>query len=117
MPASVSVPAGQLGAAVPVAGLSPGEATITASLNGSAASSQVTVSAAAPAVVSLVPVLSSVALGGGTSLRLTISAAQSSDTAVPLAASPAGIVSIPAQASVPAGAVTVQVPVASAAYG
>jgi len=117
VPASVSVPAGQLAAGVPVAGLSPGDATITASLNGSAASSQVTVTAAPPTVVSLVPVLSSVALGGGTSLRLTISAAQSTDMAVTLSVSPGGIVSVPVQASVPAGALTVLVPVATNAYG
>ncbi|HEX6396350.1 MAG TPA: hypothetical protein VFZ95_02915, partial [Steroidobacteraceae bacterium] len=117
VPSSVVVPAGALSAPVTVSGLSPGDATIAASLNGSSASSQVTVSAAAPSVVSLVPVLSNIALGGSTSLLLTISAAQSVDTPVPLAASPGGIVSVPSQAVVPAGAVTALVPIASGAYG
>src|SRR6267378_599898 len=55
---SVSVPAGQVSVPVPVAGVSPGTAQITASLNGSSASSQISVSPAPPTVVSLVPAAS-----------------------------------------------------------
>src|SRR6266581_2680022 len=97
---AVSVLAGQVSAVIPVAGVSPGTAQITASLNGSSASSQVSVSPAAPTVVSLVPATSTVSLGASTTLTLTISAAQSTDTPVPLTASPAGIVSIPTQVTV-----------------
>ncbi len=115
--ASVTVPAGAVSAPVPVAAVSPGTAQVTASLNGSSASSQVTVTAAPPSVVSLVPVLSRVAVGGNTSLNLTLSSAQPADTVVSLAASPAGIVTVPANVTVPAGQTSIVVPVASVALG
>ena len=117
VPAIVTVPAGQLSAPIPVAALSPGEAQITASLNGSSAASWVTVTAAPPSVVSLVPVLSSVALGGGTTLRLTISSAQIADTVVPLSVSPPGVLTVPAEVTIPTGQLTVSIPVATLAYG
>ena len=47
----------------------------------------------------------------------TISAAQGSDTVVPLSSTDAGIVNVPATVTVPAGAVTVPVPVAAVAPG
>src|SRR6266545_1737564 len=115
--ASVTVPAEAVSASVPVAAVSPGTAQVTASLNGSSASSQVTVTAAPPSVVSLVPVLSRVAVGGNTSLNLTLSSAQPADTVVSLAASPAGIVTVPANVTVPAGQTSIVVPVASVALG
>jgi hypothetical protein len=114
---SVSVPAGQVSAAIPVAGVAPGNAQITASLNGSSASSQITVNAAAPTVVSLVPVTATVTLGASTTLTLTISAAQASATVVPLAASPAGIVTVPASVTVPAGSTSVPLSVGTVALG
>ncbi|HKC53687.1 MAG TPA: hypothetical protein VKC33_03480, partial [Burkholderiales bacterium] len=114
---SVSVLAGQVSAVIPVAGVSPGTAQITASLNGSSASSQISVSPAAPTVVSLVPATSTVALGASTTLTLTISSAQSTDTPVPLTASPAGIVSIPTQVTVLAGQTTAPVVVGTLALG
>ena len=59
-----------------------GDAQVTASLNGSSASSQVRVTPAPPTVVSLLPAVSTVTLGAGTTLTLTISSAQSADTVV-----------------------------------
>ncbi len=115
--ASVTVPAGAVSAPVPVAAVSPGTAQVTASLNGSSASSQVTVTAAPPSVVSLVPVLSRVAVGSHTSLNLTLSSAQPADTVVSFAASPAGLVSVPASVTVPAAQTSAVVPVASLALG
>jgi len=109
--------AGQVSALIPVAGVSPGTAQITASLNGSSASSQISVSPAAPSVVSLVPATSTVSLGASTTLTLTISSAQSTDTLVPLSASPTGIVSIPAQVTVLAGQTTAPVVVGTLALG
>ena len=70
-----------------------------------------------PTVVSLVPAVSNVALGASTSLTLTISAAQTTDTTVPIAVSPSGIVSAPSQVVVPAGQTTVAVPVTAVALG
>ena len=55
VPTTVSVLAGELAAAVPVAGLAPGTASITASLNGSSLQSTVTVSPAGPTLTSLSP--------------------------------------------------------------
>lgn len=115
--AGVTVPAGAVSAPVPVAAVAPGTAQITASLNGSTASSQVTVTAAPPSVVSLVPVLARIAVGGNTSLILTLSAAQPADTGVSLAASPAGVITVPASVTVPAGQTSVAVPVTSLALG
>jgi RHS repeat-associated protein len=68
-------------------------------------------------VVSLLPALSTVTLGASTNLMLTISSAQTSDTVVPIAASPAGIVVVPEQVTVPAGQTQVPVPVGTLALG
>ena len=117
VPSSVSVPAGQLSAQIPVSALSPGDADVTASLNGSSATSRVSVTALPPTVVSLVPTISTVTLGASTSLTLTISAAQSADTAVLISVSPAGAITAPAQVVVPAGQLSAQVPIGTVAYG
>ncbi|HZR68835.1 MAG TPA: RHS repeat-associated core domain-containing protein [Burkholderiales bacterium] len=114
---SVLVPAGQVSASINVSGVSPGTVSITAALNGSSASSQVTVTPAPPTVVSLLPVTATVTLGASTTLRLTISSAQTTDTAVAVAAAPAGIVSAPASVTVPAGATGADVTVGTLAYG
>jgi len=68
-------------------------------------------------VVSLLPAVSTVTLGASTSLALTISSAQATDTVVPITASPAGIVLVPDQVTIPAGQTSVQVPVGTLAYG
>lgn len=117
VPSAVIVPAGQLSAPVAVAGNSPGDVQISASLNGSSAVSQVRVTPAPPTVVSLVPPLTTVTLGASTTLTLTISSAQAADTAVPIAVTPAGIVTAPAQIVVPAGQISAPVPVGTLAYG
>ena len=117
VPASVTVPAGQVSATFAVAAASPGSADITASVNGTSAVSHVTVTPAPPTVVSLLPAVSSVTLGASTTLTLTLSAAQSTDTTVPVAASPADIVSAPAQVVVPAGQTSVTVTIGTVAFG
>jgi RHS repeat-associated protein len=117
VPGAVTVPAGQVSASIAVSGVSRGNAQITAALNGSSATSQITVTPAPPTVVSLLPVLTNVTLGAGASLTLTISAVPITDTAVQLAATPGGIVSVPAQVVVPAGRATVTVPVDTTALG
>lgn len=114
---SVTVPAGNVSAAVPVSAVLPGTAQVTATLNSSSASSQVTVTAAQPSAVSLVPVLERIALDGSTTLVLTLSSAQAADTVVALAVSPAGLVSVPQNVTVPAGQTSTRVPVVSLALG
>jgi len=115
--ASVTVPAGQVSAPVQVTGVAPGSASITASLNGSSASSQVTVHAVPPTVVSLLPALSTVNLGASTAITLTISAAQAADVSVPLLVTPPGIVSAPDTVVVPAGQTSGSIPIGTIAYG
>lgn len=114
---SVTVPAGYSAASIPLMSLSPGFAQITAALNGSAASSQITVTGVAATPISVLPALGRLAVGANTTLAVTISSAQSSDTTLALSASPAGIVDIPAQAVVPAGQLSATVPLAALAYG
>jgi len=117
VPSAVVVPAGQLTAAIGVTAVSPGDAQITATLNGSSASSRVTVTPLPPTVVSLLPAVSTVTLGASTSLTLTISAAQPTDTKVPLSVTPGGIVTAPAEALVLAGQTQASITVGSLAYG
>jgi len=117
VPTSVIVPAGAVSAPVPVSAVAPGTAEIEASLNGTSATSQITVTPAPPTVVSLVPAVSTVTMGASTTLTLTISAVQATDTLVALAVSPPGIVSVPAQVTVLAGQTTVLVSVGALALG
>jgi RHS repeat-associated protein len=111
------VPAGHSEASVPIDGIAPGVARVTASLHESSASSHITVTSAPPALVSLVPVLSTVTLGASTALQLTISAAQADDTVVPLASTPPGILSLPDVVTVPANQLTAEVPIDTVGLG
>ncbi len=102
VPASVSVPAGQLSAPVAVAANTAGQADITATLNGSSATSHITVTPTLPTVVAVQPAMSQVVLGASSTLTVTISSAQVSSTTVTLAASPSGILTLPTTVLVPA---------------
>jgi len=117
VPASVSIPAGQEVVTVPVAAGNLGIAVVTASLNGSSRHSAIIVLPGGPTLSSLVPATIQIAQGATGMLTATISAAQGSDTVVPLSSTDAGIVNVPATVTVPAGAVTVPVPVAAVAPG
>jgi len=102
VPASVTVPAGQLTAPVTVAANTAGQADITASLNGTSATSHITVTPSLPTVVALQPSTSQVVVGASTTLTVTISSAQTTNTAVTLITNPNGVVSVPATVVVPA---------------
>ena len=101
VPASVSVPAGALAVPIAVVGVSPGTATVTGSLNGSSRQSTITVNPAGPTLTSLLPATLQVAQGASGTFTVTISAAQGSDTVVPLSSSDAGILAAPATVTVP----------------
>ncbi len=105
VPASVSVPAGQLAVPVPVAAGAPGIATITATLNGRSVHSAVTVVAAGPTLTGLVPASLPVVQGASGTVTVTISAAQGTDTTVALSSSDLRIVGLPLAGTVtiPAG--------------
>ena len=117
VPATVSVPAGQTSASIPVSANTPGTAVITASLNGTSATSTITVTANLPKIVSLVPPTTSLNLGATGTLTVTISAVQASATPIPVTVSPTGIVTVPATVTVPAGQLTASIPVTAAALG
>ena len=90
---------------------------ITASLNGTSATSTITVTPNLPTIVSLLPTTTSINLGATGTLTLTISAVQSSATPIQVTASPSGLVMVPATVTVPAGQLTTTVPVTAAALG
>ena len=102
VPATVTVLAGQTTASVPVSANTVGQADITASLNGSTATSHVTVTPVLPTVVSLLPPTSQVTIGSSGTLTVTISSAQAAATTVTLSANPANVVTIPPTVIVPA---------------
>ncbi len=114
---NVTVPAGQTSAEIPVSGNTPGPADITASLNGSHATSMVTVTPALPSIVSLIPPLRTVILGANTTLAVTISATQSTPTEVALSAEPGGIVTVPPTVIVPIGQTTAEITIGTVALG
>ena len=95
VPASVSIPAGQEIVTVPVAAGNLGIAVVTASLNGSSRHSVIIVLPGGPTLTSLVPATIQVAQGASGMLTVTISAAQGSDTVIPLSSTDAGIVDRP----------------------
>lgn len=110
-PSGVSVPAGALQASFQIQGLSAGSGQLTASVNGSQATSQFTVLDQPAGVASLLPVTSQLAAGASENLTLSLTGAVSVNTAVSLTTQPSGIVSVPASVTVPAGASQTQVPV------
>jgi len=116
-PASVTVPAGALQAAFQIQGLSPGSGQLTASINGTQATSQFTVLDLPAGIASLLPATSQLAEGASKSLTLSLTKAVGADTAVALTTTPSGIVSVPASVTVLAGASQTQVPVEAQSPG
>ncbi|MDH5668282.1 MAG: Ig-like domain-containing protein, partial [Nitrospira sp.] len=114
---TVTVLAGQTSAPISVSANTAGTATITASLNGTSASSTITVTPNLPTVVSLKPVTTQIDLGVSSTLTVTISAAQSGPTTLDVTASPTGIVTLPATVIVPAGQLTAPLSVTGTALG
>ena len=105
VPATVTVPAGQLSIGIPVTGVAPGTAAITATLNGSSLQSTVTVRPAGPSLTSLLPATLQVTQGASGMLTVTLSAVQATATVVPLSSSDPSRVGLPPEGSVtvPAG--------------
>jgi RHS repeat-associated protein len=104
VPSSVTVLAGTSQAQVPVQGQAPGTATVRADFNGSFAEAAVQVTSPPVEIASLEPSSLDVYADAEAALSLTLNSAQSEAVEVELAASPAGIISIPATVTVPAGA-------------
>ena len=70
-----------------------------------------------PTLVGLTPSPATLLVGASTTVTLTLNAAQPTDTAVALAGSPAGIVNVPTSITVPAGQISVPVPVTALTPG
>ncbi|MCI0526738.1 MAG: Ig-like domain-containing protein [Nitrospira sp.] len=104
-------------AEISVSGNSPGNAQITASLNGTSATSNVTVTPAPPTVISVLLPTNPVTLGATTEVTVTISSSQPTDTTISVVATPSGIIIVPATVTVPAGQTTSQIPVDTSALG
>jgi YD repeat-containing protein len=117
VPSSVTVPAGQTSASVTVSANTPGTAQITASLNGTSAASTITVSAALPTIVSLLPTTVQINLGASGLLTATISASQSGASPIGVTVTPSGLVTVPSTVTVPAGQLTVAIPFTTVGLG
>jgi hypothetical protein len=108
----VTVPAGQTSQTFAVFGVGHGQATITASLNGTTAESQVTVVVPLPTVVSLLPPVLPLTEGSAGTLTVTLNASPPAETDVFLATSDASVVGLPGDhLIVPANTLAVSFPV------
>lgn len=108
-PTTVSVPAGALQTSFVLQGLAAGSGQLTASVNGSQATSQFTVVAQPPSVVSLLPTTSQIAANASENLTLSLNETVNTNTAVAVTSTPAGVVTVPGSVTVPAGASQTQV--------
>ena len=117
VPASVTVPANQLSATIPVTALLAGTATITAAMNGSTASSQVQVTLPPPVVTSLTPATVSLPKGRPGTLTVTLNRAPTNVTVVSLTSSAPNVVQVPASVTVGAGQLTADFPVNTVGEG
>jgi RHS repeat-associated protein len=117
VPSSVPYAVGQSSVVIPVQGIALGNAQITASTSAGQATSLVHVTAPAPMIASLLPAQETLTQGASGTLTVTISAAQSADTTVSLDSSAAGVASVPALVTTPAGQVSAPVPVSANSSG
>jgi hypothetical protein len=110
LPSSVAFNAGQTSVAISVQAQAVGTASVTASLNGASASSNasanVNVSPAAPKLMGLLPIQSTLQQGASGQLQLSIAPNQSQDTRVALLSSDSTKVSVPTSVTIPAGQTT-----------
>jgi len=117
VPASITVPANQLSATIPVTALLAGNATITAAINGSTVSSQVHVTLPPPVVTSLAPLTQSLPKGRPGTLTVTLSRAPTDVTVVTLTSSATTVAQVPASVTVAAGALTATFPINTVGEG
>ncbi len=117
VPASITVPANQLSATIPVTALLAGNATITASINSTTASSVVQVTLPPPVVTSLTPLTQSLPKGRPGTLTVTLSRAPTDVTVVTLTSSATNVAQVPASVTVAAGALAATFPVNTVGEG
>jgi hypothetical protein len=118
LPPSVTVPADTLSASFAVTGQGVGRATITAGpLNGTCQTATIQVVPPPPTIESLTPATATISVGGTATLALTLNAAQPEDVVIDLASFPVGILSVPVNATVPKGTLSVTVPITGLTSG
>ncbi|MFD0668894.1 RHS repeat-associated core domain-containing protein [Ramlibacter sp. MAHUQ-53] len=111
VPASVTVPAGQLELRVPVLALAPEASRVMASVPGSDLSATVRVVPSPPQVAALQPSVQELPRGRLGRLRLQLDRAPRADTVVAIGNAQPSVLEAPAQVTVPAGESEVEVPV------
>ncbi len=103
VPATVTVPAGRTSVEVSVTGLSSGNAIVTASLNGSSASTTVFVLTVPSVVTALTPTTPTLPKGVPGVLRVFVSPAPRVPMPVSVTSSIEGVVAAPVMVTIPAG--------------
>ncbi len=118
VPGSVTVPAGSLYAEVGVTALAAGTESILAGpVNGTTQTTDVQVVPPYLTIVSLTPETAAALVGATATLHLTLNAAAPADTAIPLAASPVGVLDAPTTVTIPAGRVSTEITITGVATG
>jgi trimeric autotransporter adhesin len=120
VPANVSIPAGQTSATFQVTGVAAGASTITATMPGGlgGSSANCTTTVVNPTVtVSLSCPTANILAGATGTATVSIGTAQSSSTTITLASSNTGVVTVPANVSIPAGQTSATFQVTAIAAG
>jgi RHS repeat-associated protein len=116
-PANVSIPAGAIEGSFTVAGLAVGTSTITATLNGTSAATTVNVAAPPPLLAGIEPSTQDLPKGKLGKFKLTLDRAPLEPAVVSLTNDNPAALQAPAQVTVPAGQVTVDVPLIAQQLG
>ena len=117
VPESVTIAAGQIEQTFSVQGLAAGQSSVTASLNGISRSSTVNVVAPPPRIAGIEPASQDLPKGKLGKLIITLDKAPESAAVVNLSNSNSGVLSAPAQVTVAAGQLTVEVPLVALQLG
>jgi RHS repeat-associated protein len=117
VPASVSIPAGALEGSFTVAGLAVGTTSVSASVNGTTATTVITVSTPPPTLSAVEPATQDLPKGKLGKFKVILDRAAQNPAVVTLTNSNAAAVQVPAQITVPAGQTTLDVPVIAQQLG
>lgn len=117
LPAQVEIPAGQSDVTFTVSALEVGNTFVVASLNGSTVQAAVQVMPVPPRLAALEPADTTVSVSAQGQITAKLTSSQSAPTTITLTSEPAGIIQVPAQVQVPAGAMEVAIPVTGLAVG
>lgn len=117
VPETLLIPAGQIEAEVSVQALAEGSTQLMASLNGATQAITVTITPPPPVLASLMPASQDLPKGKLGQLRLTLDRAAQEPALVSLSNSNTGALGLPAQVTVPAGVLAIDVPMTALDLG